>query len=167
VFLDALSEALREFEVELLSYCVMPNHWHLALRVAGTAELSRFMHWLTTTHAGRWRRRSGTVGHGPVYKGRFLSVALEAEVDVMRVCRYVERNPLRAGLVRRAQDWRWSSLAERQQRKRRLPLLTAPFLESPAWTDYVNVAHLASEVVAMDRMEPWNAVAPARSQPSR
>lgn len=161
LFLNVLTEALDEFQVELLAFCVMPNHWHLALRVESTTELSRFMHWLTTTHAVRWRRRSATVGFGPVYKSRFLAVALETEVDVIRVCRYVERNPLRAGLVRQAQHWRWSSLAERMRGKRRIPLLTAPFLESAAWADYVNVARVTSELVAMERLEAWEAVVPA------
>jgi putative transposase len=150
-FIRVLREALARHDVELLTYCVMPNHWHLVLRTDQIRELSRFMHWLSTTHARRWHRVRGTVGLGPVYKGRFLSVPIEADGSLIRVCRYVERNPLRAGLVRRAEEWPWSSLTDRGRRKRRLLVLTAPFLEGPTWVDHVNTPLASSELVAMDR----------------
>jgi putative transposase len=153
LFMETLAEGLALWPVELLAFCVMPNHWHLVVRVECTHDLSRFMHWLTTTHAHRTRRRTGTVGFGPVYKGRFLAVGLETEIDVVRVCRYVERNPLRAGFVRAAQDWPWSSLADRNRQRRRVPTVSAPFLESAAWADFVNAAQTGSELAAMDRFE--------------
>ena len=151
-FLKVLRQALSRFGVEVLSYCVMPNHWHLVVRIDQITELSRFMHWLSTTHARRWHLARRTVGLGPVYKGRFLSVPIGPEADLIRVCRYVERNPLRAGLVRRAELWPWSSLADRASRKRRVLLLSAPFLEARIWTEYVNQAQTMAEVVAMDRL---------------
>jgi len=151
-FIRVLRRALTRHGVELLSYCVMPNHWHLVVHIPQIQELSRFMHWLSTTHARRWHRARGTVGLGPVYKSRFVSVPIGPESDLIRVCRYVERNPLRAGLVTRAEAWPWSSLADRTRKRRRLLLLSAPFLESQIWTDYVNQAQTMAEVVAMDRI---------------
>jgi REP-associated tyrosine transposase len=151
-FLRVLRQALFRHDVELLSYCVMPNHWHLVVHIKRIAELSKFMHWLTTTHARRWHLARRTVGRGPVYKGRFLSVPIGPEADLVRVCRYVERNPLRAGLVTRAELWPWSSLADRARRKRRVLLLSAPFFEARIWTEYVNQAQTMAEVVAMDRL---------------
>lgn len=158
-FLHVLREALARHDVELLTYCVMPNHWHLVLRVDGPRELSRFMHWLSTVHARRWHRLRGTVGLGPVYKGRFLSVPIAQDGSLVRVCRYVERNPLKAGLVTRAEHWPWSGLSERSRRKRRLLLLSAPFLESPIWIEHVNTTQTTSELVAMDRYADVHAAA--------
>ena len=150
-FRRVLREALALHEVELLNYCIMPNHWHLVLRAEKTEQLSRFMHWLSSTHARRWHRARRTVGLGPVYKGRFLSVPIAMDDGLIRVCRYVERNPVKAGLVIRAEHWPWSSLADRTRKKRRLLLLSAPFLESPTWTEHVNAPQTQSELVALDR----------------
>ena len=96
--------------VDLLAYCVMGNHWHLVVFTHEDGALSPFMKWLTLTHTQRYRAAHGNVGEGPVYQGRFKSFIIEHETHLLRVCRYVERNAARAGLVERAEDWRWSSL---------------------------------------------------------
>ena len=97
-------------QVELLSYCVMGNHWHLVLHTRADGVISPFMKWLTLTHTQRWQVSHGHVGEGPVYQGRFKSFPIEADDHLLAVCRYVERNAARASLVERAEDWRWSSL---------------------------------------------------------
>jgi putative transposase len=163
-FLRVLRQALSRHGVELLSYCVMPNHWHLVVRIDRIDELSRFMHWLSTTHARRWHLARRTVGLGPVYKGRFVSVPVGPEANLVRVCRYVERNPVQAGLVQRAELWPWSSLADRARRKRRLLLLSAPFFESGIWTDYVNQTQTMAEIAAMDRIAGRLEVAGSRNR---
>lgn len=152
-FTRVLSEAIARHAVDMLAFCIMPNHWHLVLHPHDDRSLSRFMHWITTTHARRWHLARETGGFGPVYKGRFLSVPLDSTDDVVRVCRYVERNPLKAGLVDEAQSWPWSSLAERHRARRRIPLLDRPFFSSQMWMHYVNLPIASSEVVAMDRLE--------------
>jgi hypothetical protein len=76
-------------------------------------RLSAFMNWLTLTHTQRWRHAHHTVGYGPLYQGRFKSFPIQRDEHLLSVCRYVERNPLRAGIVERAEDWRWSSLWHR------------------------------------------------------
>lgn len=137
-FVHALAEGLQRHPIRLISYCVMPNHWHLVVGPVGPAELSALMHWVTTTHAVRWRIHRKSTGEGPVYQGRFKTEPLEALDNLMRACRYVERNALRAGLVARAQDWPWSSLAERLRADPALPLVSTPFLSSDAWVAHVN-----------------------------
>jgi putative transposase len=137
-FLSVLEAGLKRHPVGLLSYCVLANHWHLIVGPTDPSSLSRLMHWVTVTHAVRHHRHRGTVGQGPVYQGRFKSEALEEAVNVVRACRYVERNALTAGLVTRAQDWPWCSLSDRLRPDPRLPLTSAPFLESDAWIGYVN-----------------------------
>jgi putative transposase len=135
----------------LITYCILSNHWHLVLGPVGTIGLSNLLHWVTTTHAIRWHRRGRTVGQGPVYQGRFKSHPIEAPDQLMRVCRYVERNALTAGLVQKAQDWPWCSLAARRSLLSDLPLVNTPFLASNAWVDYVNSVRIGDE-------NPWSSV---------
>jgi len=97
-------------DVELLAYCIMGNHWHLVLRTCEDGAMGRFMKWLTLTHTQRYRTARGTVGDGPVYRGRYKSFIIEQDRHLLTVCRYVERNAARAGLVDRAEQWPWSSL---------------------------------------------------------
>jgi REP-associated tyrosine transposase len=137
-FLGTLKEGLVHHPVNLLAYCVMSTHWHLVLGPVVPIELSQLMHWVTLTHAIRWHRHRRTVGQGPVYQGRFKSEAIVAAARLVHACRYVERNALRAGLVKRAQDWPWSSLSERLSPAVGIPLVSTPFLASPMWVDYVN-----------------------------
>jgi putative transposase len=108
-FEKVLAEAACRVPMRLLSYSVMPNHWHLVLWPAGDLDLSRYMHWLTMTHAQRWHLAREGTETGAVYQGRFKAIAVQCDQHLIRVCRYVERNPVRAGLVARAEDWRWSS----------------------------------------------------------
>jgi putative transposase len=105
-----LGEALHYYPTRLLAYCIMPNHWHMVLWPEQDDELTSFLRWLTHTHAMRWHTHYHTGGTGHVYQGRFKAFPIEADDHLHAVLRYVERNPLRANLVARAEHWRWSSL---------------------------------------------------------
>jgi len=109
-FERVLSEAQKRIAMRLLAYCVMPNHWHLVLWPHRDGDLSRFISWLTLTHTQRWHAYRQTVGTGHLYQGRFKSFVVQTDEYLLTVCRYVERNALRAKLVDRAEVWRWSSL---------------------------------------------------------
>src|SRR5207244_11561664 len=98
----------------LLSYCLMPNHWHLMLWPREDDELTAFVRWLTHTHTMRWHAHYHTAGTGHLYQGRFKSFPVQTDEHFLTVCRYVERNALRARLVPRAEDWRWSCLWRRK-----------------------------------------------------
>src|SRR4051812_38589637 len=63
-FEQLLFDAKRNFPVRLFAYCVMPNHWHLIVEPTADDSLSRFMHWLTVTHAQRWHACRATSGTG-------------------------------------------------------------------------------------------------------
>lgn len=108
-FEQVLLQAVQRIPIKVLSYCVMPNHWHLIVWPETNMELPRFMHWLTGTHARRWHTARGTTGSGAVYQGRYKAIPIQSDNHVLKACRYVERNPLRGGLVSRAEEWRWSS----------------------------------------------------------
>jgi REP element-mobilizing transposase RayT len=110
-FASLLGWAQREDSVEITSWCLMPNHWHLVLRPDDPRQLSSFMHRLETTHAVGFRSRTGTRGHGSVYGGRFKSFPIPAD-RLLRSVVYVERNPVKAGLVQQATAWRHGSAAD-------------------------------------------------------
>ena len=114
-FEKVLEEAHARFGMPLLDYCLMPNHWHLVLWPGQSGLLSRYMQWLTTTHMRRWHAHRRTVGSGPLYQGRFKSFPVQEDGHLLTVCRYVERNALRADLAPTAQGWRWGSLWQRRQ----------------------------------------------------
>ena len=107
-----LELATARFDIALFAYCLMPNHWHLVI-ACSNESLSKFLHWVTTTHARRWQIRRGAEGLGAVYQGRFRAIPIEGDQHFLSVCRYVERNALRARLVDHAASWKWSSLWHR------------------------------------------------------
>ena len=146
-----LSQALEKRPMRLLNYCVMPNHWHLVLWPEHDGQLSQFMFWLTMTHVQRWRHAKDLVGHGPLYQGRFKSFAVETDEHYLTVARYTERNALRAKLVERVQDWRWSSLSLRQTGPEAgRPVLTPwPVDEPTDWIDICNQPQTAAEEEAV------------------
>ena len=109
-FVRVLVEAVKRYPVRLFAFCVMPNHFHLVIRPDADGALSGFMRWLTLTHTQRWHAHRHSAGSGHVYQGRFKSFPVQDDEHLYTVCRYVERNALRAGLVARAEDWRWGSL---------------------------------------------------------
>jgi putative transposase len=115
-FLGVLAEALNEREktMRLCAYCLMPNHFHLVLWPAKDGQLSRFMQWVTMTHAQRWHAHRHSGGRGHLYQSRFKSFPIQQDGHFLKVCRYVEGNAKKAGLVQRAEDWKWSSLWARE-----------------------------------------------------
>jgi len=156
-FERVLEEAAeREPGVGVLAYCLMPNHWHLVLRPTRSGELSRFVRWLTLTHTQRWHAHRRTVGGGHVYQGRYKSFLVETEGYLAMVCRYVERNALRANLVKRAEDWRWSSLhrwhaGSAQERALLSPWPVAGGRRPPNWLARVNAPQSEAELEALRR----------------
>ena len=96
--------------MRIISYCLMPNHWHMVLWPKEDGQLSQFMRLLTVTHTQRWHAHHHTAGTGPLYQGRFKSFPVQEDAHFLIVARYIERNALRANLVALAQEWRWSSL---------------------------------------------------------
>ena len=123
-FVELIDLACRRAGMRVVGCCLMPNHFHLIVWPREDGDLARWMQWLMTSHVRRYHRRRGTSGH--VWQGRFKSFPIQhrrptageraagvvqTEDPVLTVLRYVERNPVRAGLVERAEDWPWSSLA--------------------------------------------------------
>ena len=136
-FVALLAAAGERFPIDLLAYCVMPNHWHLILQPREGAALSAYMHWLTCRHVSQHRRDRGTTGNGHLYQGRFRSSLVDTEFYYWNVLRYVEANPVRVNLVERAEQWQWGSLFERETSSRTI-LAPSPISLPANWSDYVN-----------------------------
>jgi putative transposase len=109
LFSEVLRDTVDRFGMRILSYVVMPNHWHLVVWPVEDGDLSTCMAWMTATHVRRWHLSHESVGTGGIYQGRYKALAVQQEAHFYTVCRYVERNPVRAGLAARPSEWRWSS----------------------------------------------------------
>ena len=132
-FESLLLEGVELIGMRILAYVIMPNHWHLVLFPCKDRDMSEFMRWVTTTHVRQRRTKTSTVGLGHLYQGAYKSFPIEADKHLVDVIRYIEQNPMRANLVPRAQDWRWSSLFRRRRgNKEDLKLLSALPTELPA-----------------------------------
>ena len=148
-----MAEAHERFPVEILAYCVMPNHWHFVVRPTRDDQLTDFFRWLAHTHTMRWHAHYHTAGPGHLYQGRFKAFPVEDDEHFYAVVRYVERNALRAGLVAAAQDWRWSSLWRRESGSAEdRALLTRWPLPLPRnWLEHVNMPQTEAELAAVRR----------------
>ena len=153
-----LADAVRRVKMRLLAYCVMPNHWHLVVWPREDGDLSAFVGWLTLTHTQRWHAHRHSVGSGHVYQGRFKSFFVESDEYLWSVCRYVERNALRAGLCERAEQWQWSSLWRREfgDAKSREVLSKWPIDVPKDWVRRVNRAESQPRVGSVAALrESW------------
>ncbi len=160
-FEQLLTEAKGKYPMRILSYCLMPNHWHLLLYPAADADMPSFMRWLGLTHTQRWHAAHKTTGYGHLYQGRYKSFPVQTDEHFLQVAHYIERNPLRAKLVKRAEEWRWSSLWRRVSgTKKQKDLLGAwPVLAMRKYLSWVNEPQPQEEVdtirYALKRGRPY------------
>ena len=152
-FEKVLTQAVEKYEMRLIGYCLMPNHWHLVVWPHLDKQLSTFTGWLTLTHTQRWHAHRNSTGTGHVYQGRFKSFPVQDDQHFYTVCRYVERNALTANIVQRAEAWRWSSLYRwHSGTKREKQLLSKwPLTRKRGWLEYVNQVISEKEQNAVQR----------------
>ncbi len=152
-FERVLALALERHPTRLLGYCIMPNHWHLVLWPAKAGELTAFVRWLTHTHTMRWHAHHHTSGTGHLYQGRFKSFPVAEDDHYFTLLRYVERNALRANLVKAAEKWRWCSLWRRLEAQTDpvLKLADGPLRLPPGWVAHVNRPQTEAELEAVRR----------------
>lgn len=121
LFLRILAQAMDRFDAQVLAYCLMGNHYHLVLHTR-SGNLALVMRHINGVYSQAHNRRHGLVGH--VFQGRFKAIFVDRDAYLMTLCRYVERNPVAAGLVAEAGDWPWSSYRAH-----------AGLVPAPAWLD--------------------------------
>ena len=105
-FLQAMRDLKQRRPFELYGYCLMTNHLHLLIKPLETT-ISRVMQSLLVSHTQRYHRHHKSGGH--VWQGRFKSPVIQDDEHLLTVLRYIEANPLRAKMVRRAADYPWTS----------------------------------------------------------
>lgn len=105
-FLDTIEEMSQRFKVDVFAYVLMSNHYHILIRTR-RANLKKAMHWFGTTYTQRFNRRHFRSGH--LFQGRYKSIVVQNEAYLLQLSYYIHRNPLRAGMVKRLADYRWSS----------------------------------------------------------
>jgi putative transposase len=139
-FEQVLAEVQERIPMRILGWCLMPNHWHLLLWPQQDGELSKYMRLVTVTHTQRLHAHRSSAGTGHVYQGRFKAFIVQKDAHFFAVARYVEANALSASLVRRAEEWRWSSLWRIEHGNcNQPPHLHAWPLQRPSdWLTYVN-----------------------------
>lgn len=139
-FEQILAEGIERFGMRVCGYCIMSNHWHFVLWPVDDGDLSKFMRWVTLTHTQRYHTSHGTVGTGHLYQGRFKSFPVQDDGHYLTVLRYIEANPLRAEIVKRARDWPWSSFAVRQGAESLFELSDGPVKLPRRWGKLVDEA---------------------------
>ena len=105
-FLQILSQVCDRFNWVCHSYCLMSNHYHLMIETP-EGNLSQGMRQLNGVYTQSFNRNHGRVGH--VFQGRYKAIVVQKESYLLELSRYIVLNPVRAGMVRAARDWRWSS----------------------------------------------------------
>jgi len=125
-FLSQLGEVVELFGWELITFCLMTNHYHLVLRTP-EANIAAGMHWLNFVYAREFNRRHGFVGH--LFDQRYWSGVLDTEDYLRDASRYVVLNPVRAGLCSNPNEWTWSSYRQTVGSSPAAPYLSLDWLD--------------------------------------
>jgi len=142
-----MNKAQEHEPLPILAACLMPNHFHLVVRPTHAANISRWVHWLCTTHMSHYHAKYKTSGR--VWQGPYKACLIQTDHYLLAAMRYVERNALTARLVQRAEDWTWSSLRWRNHPTPIVGLTQAPIELPGYWTEFVNQPQTAAELKAL------------------
>jgi putative transposase len=144
-----LKEGKHLFSVNIFAYCLMPNHFHFVLSPCQANGLIKLMQWLMTCHVRRYHKHYGTSGH--IWQGRYKSFLIQEDEHLLTALRYVEGNPVRAGLVSSAKNWPYSSHRERIGKKNNKIVAGIPIDLPPDWDDYVDAPLTEKELEKLNR----------------
>ncbi len=148
-FVHLIGRACVRIPMRVLAYCLMPNHFHFVLWPYDDGDMSRWMHWLLTSHVVRYHKIRGTSGR--IWQGRYKAFPIEQDRHLLTVMRYVERNPVRANLVKTAIDWKWSSLTHPDNAIGQAFLSESPVTKPLMWIHLVDQPQSSEELEALRR----------------
>ncbi len=134
--LAILARILVDGDASAFAYCLMGNHYHFVLQTR-LPNLSKLMHRVNTSYGLTFNKRHGR--HGAVFEGRFKAFFVDRDAYLLEACRYVDLNPVRAGMVDRPDQWKWSSY--------RAHVGTA---RQPAWLDSAFVRSVVGDIPCLD-----------------
>lgn len=151
-YLSVLSEVCHRFNWAVHAYCLMSNHYHLLIETPD-ANLSKGMRQLNGVYTQYFNRTHSHVGH--VFQGRYKAILVQKDNYLLELARYIVLNPVRARMVRAAEDWPWSSYRA-----------TSGIVESPDWlsTDWLLLVFAKTRSTAIKRYREF--VAEGKNQPS-
>lgn len=107
LFLETLKRYIDREKAFIYHWCLMPNHYHIVMELLDPLVLSKIVGGWQQVYAVKYHRRYQTAGR--LFQNRFKSQAIEKESYLLACGRYVERNPVRAGLCEKPWEWPWSS----------------------------------------------------------
>jgi putative transposase len=105
-FIEILNETAKIWKLRIAAYCLMPNHYHLLVQTPN-GNLSRCLRHIDGVYTQRFNRAHGI--DGPLFRGRYKSILVEADSYLLPLVRYIHRNPLNAGLTKTLAGYAWSS----------------------------------------------------------
>ena len=106
LFLETIGEMAERFDIDIFAYVLMPNHYHILART-NHANLKQAMHWFGTSYTRRFNNRNVRRGH--LFQGRYKSILVQNDAYVTQLSCYIHRNPLKAKIIKRLIDYKWSS----------------------------------------------------------
>jgi putative transposase len=137
VFIALLKEAKQRYPLSVLGYCLMPNHFHLIVHSRIGESIRGFIRWALTCYARHSHENHNTSGH--LWQGRTKSFLIEREEYLIVALRYIENNPVRAGLVVSSTDWEWSSVGNHRWQKYGEFVDPPPFFIGDGWLELVDM----------------------------
>ena len=143
-FLDVLRGVVERSRWIAHAYCLMGNHYHLLVETP-QANLSMGMRQLNGVYTQRFNQGHKRVGH--VFQGRYKAYLVEKEAYFLELCRYIVLNPVRAGMVQRPEEWRWSSYRETIGKEVETNLFHTDFLLGHFSSDSMKAQGLYKEFV--------------------
>ena len=106
-FLRLLRKGCEKYPMDIIAFALMPNHYHILIQVLEGEDVWKCMHWSMGMYARYFNGRHDRVGH--LWQNRYFSKEIRDGRHLGNTWMYVEQNPLRAGLVEKQEDWKWSS----------------------------------------------------------
>jgi putative transposase len=146
-FLALTAESAFRVPMRILAYCIMRNHFHLLLWPYHGIDLPAYMQLLMNLHIQRYLRHYPPASRGHIYQGRYTNSLVQGDWNLLRVMRYVEGNALAAGIVRRAEHYRWSSASRHAAEPSRPTLIDGPIARPPDWLAFVNSTPSPDELI--------------------
>jgi REP element-mobilizing transposase RayT len=138
VFLELVEEMASRFNLDIYAYVLMNNHYHLLIKT-NNDNLSKSMQWFGATYTRRFNVKHRRTGH--LFQGRFKSFIIENDSYLLRLSCYIHRNPLRAKIVKRLPDYKWSSYLCYAYDKKNNDWLKTDFILNQLITDDKNKAY--------------------------